>query len=180
MATPFDATGKLLPEITARTNDAVGAADKRVQAYNFRMCFSDDPARQVAFPKPPGYTRHRYELLARLLKARTAAEGKFSIDVRSDVYKLDVTGPPGGKLIAQWASGRLSSGDADLVDVRSADADGIGVTMIKGVLLSGEIDPLLLRIDKVLDDLLSPVCRVGLGRLACCCCLITCGGLFAG
>src|SRR6267143_4670450 len=39
--------------------------------------------------------------------ARTAAEGKFTIDVRSDVYKLDVTGPPGGKLIAQWASGRL-------------------------------------------------------------------------
>ena len=71
--------------------------------------------------------------------ARTAAEGKFSIDVRSDVYKLDVTGPPGGKLIAQWASGRLSSGDADLVDVRSADADGIGVTMIKGVLLSGVV-----------------------------------------
>ena len=68
---------------------------------------------------------------------RTAAEGKFAIDVRSDVYKLDVSGPPGGKLVAQWASGRLSSGDADLVDVRSADADGIAVTMIKGVLLTG-------------------------------------------
>jgi hypothetical protein len=71
--------------------------------------------------------------------ARTAAEGKFSIDVRSDVYKLDVTGPPGGQLIPQWASGRLSSADADLVDVRSADADGIAVTMVKGVLLSGVV-----------------------------------------
>lgn len=71
--------------------------------------------------------------------ARSAGEGKFSIDVRSDVYKLDVTGPPGGKLIAQWASGRLSSGDADLVDVRSADVDGIGVTMVRGVLLTGVV-----------------------------------------
>jgi hypothetical protein len=71
--------------------------------------------------------------------ARTATEGKFSIDVRSDVYKLDVTGPPGGKLIAQWVSGRLSSGDADLVDARTADVDGIGVTMVKGVLLSGVV-----------------------------------------
>src|SRR4029077_14362805 len=58
--------------------------------------------------------------------ARTAAEGKFSIDVISDVYKLDVTGPPGGKLIAQWASGRLSSGDADLVDAVHVGGTGIG------------------------------------------------------
>jgi carboxypeptidase family protein len=71
--------------------------------------------------------------------ARSAAEGKFSIDVRSDVYKLDVSGPPGGKLIPQWATGRLTSGEADLVDVRSADKDGIAVTMIKGVLLTGVV-----------------------------------------
>jgi len=71
--------------------------------------------------------------------ARSAGEGKFRIDVRSDVYKLEVTGPPGGKLIAQWASGRLSSGSADVVDVRTADADGIAVTMVKGVLLSGVV-----------------------------------------
>ncbi|HVD31430.1 MAG TPA: carboxypeptidase-like regulatory domain-containing protein [Methylomirabilota bacterium] len=82
---------------------------------------------------------HPPQPLASPTCARSAAEGKFSIDVRSDVYKLDVTGPPGGKLIAQWASGKLSSGDADLVDVRSADVDGIGVTMVKGVLLSGVV-----------------------------------------
>jgi hypothetical protein len=80
---------------------------------------------------------HPPQALASPTCARSSAEGKFSIDVRSDVYKLDVTGPPGGKLIAQWASGKLSSGDADLVDVRTDDVDGIGVTMVKGVLLSG-------------------------------------------
>jgi len=71
--------------------------------------------------------------------SRSAADGKFSIDVRSDVYKLDVSGPPGGKLIAQWASGRLASYDADPVDVRSGDADAIAVTLIKGVLLTGVV-----------------------------------------
>jgi len=70
---------------------------------------------------------------------RSVADGKFSIEVRSDVYKLDVTGPPGGKLIAQWARGRVSSGAADVVDARSADVDGIAVTMIKGVLLAGVV-----------------------------------------
>jgi len=70
---------------------------------------------------------------------RSAADGKFSIDVRSDAYKVDVTGPPGGQLIAQWASGRLSSGDADLIDVRSADVESIAVTMVKGVLLTGVV-----------------------------------------
>ncbi|MEK6226763.1 MAG: carboxypeptidase-like regulatory domain-containing protein [Chloroflexota bacterium] len=82
---------------------------------------------------------HPPQALASPTCARSAAEGKFSIDVRSDVYKLDVSGPPGGKLIAQWASGRLSSGEADLVDARAADVDGIGVTMVKGVLLSGVV-----------------------------------------
>jgi hypothetical protein len=82
---------------------------------------------------------HPPQPLASPTCSRSAAEGKFSIDVRSDVYKLDVTGPPGGKLIAQWASGKLSSGEADLVDVRSADVDGLGVTMVKGVLLSGVV-----------------------------------------
>src|SRR5206468_4772495 len=71
--------------------------------------------------------------------ARSGAKGEYAIEVRSDVYKLDVTGPPGGKLVPQWARGRLSSGDADLVDVRAADADGIKVTMIKGVLLTGVV-----------------------------------------
>ena len=67
--------GKLLPEIHDHPAGKPGAADKKVQAYNFRLCFSDDPASMVPFPKPAGYTPKRYELLARLLKARTEAEG---------------------------------------------------------------------------------------------------------
>ena len=72
---PRGSDGRLLPEIHDHPAGKPGAADKKVQSYNFRMCFSDDPANQVRFPKPEGYSATRYELLAHLLKARTAAEG---------------------------------------------------------------------------------------------------------
>jgi hypothetical protein len=64
-----DEQGKLLPEIQDVASSAPGSADRKVQAYNFRMILSDDPANQLPFPKPPGYDAHRYELLARLLAA---------------------------------------------------------------------------------------------------------------
>ncbi len=66
---PLDSSGKLLPEIMPRSKDAVGAADKRVQAYNFRLCMTKDPQNRVTWPKPAGYSPGRYELLARYLPA---------------------------------------------------------------------------------------------------------------
>ncbi len=71
-----DSSGKLLPEIQAETLSLPGTADRKVQAYNFRTCFSDEAANQVPFPKPEGYDPGRYTLLAHLLKARTKNEGK--------------------------------------------------------------------------------------------------------
>ncbi len=62
-----DANGKLLPEISPGPRGETGSADKKVQAYNFRMILSDDPANRVPFPKPPHYDPHRYELMAKLL-----------------------------------------------------------------------------------------------------------------
>lgn len=74
-----DANGRLLPEISSAPEGATGSADKKVQSYNFRMILSDDPANQVAFPKPPNYDPHRYELLARLLAAMTVKLGRPQI-----------------------------------------------------------------------------------------------------
>jgi hypothetical protein len=72
---PYDSHGKLLPEIYAGPMGTPGSADKKVQSCNFRLCFSSDPVNQTPFPKPEGYNPERYELLARLLKARTEQEG---------------------------------------------------------------------------------------------------------
>jgi hypothetical protein len=70
----LSAAGNPLPEISATTPPAPGSADKAVQSYNFRMCFSA-AADRIPFAKPAGYDRNRYELLARLIEARTKAEG---------------------------------------------------------------------------------------------------------
>ena len=85
---PIDSTGKLLPEIMPRTPDAVGAADKRVQAYNFRLCMTRNPDNRVDWPKPANYSESRYELLARYLPAFEKTLGR-SLGI-NDVMKADI------------------------------------------------------------------------------------------
>ena len=85
---PFDDAGRLLPEITARTDDAVGAADKRVQAYNFRLCMTKTTDNRVAWPVPAHYDPSRFELLARYLPAFEAQLGR-PLEI-NDVMKADI------------------------------------------------------------------------------------------
>lgn len=63
-----DPASGLLPGIDAEPY-VPGAGDHRVQAYNFRLCLTDDPANRVPFTEPPGYRRENYELLARYFRA---------------------------------------------------------------------------------------------------------------
>jgi hypothetical protein len=85
---PLDASGRLLPEIMPRSTDPVGAADKRVQAYNFRVCMTKAPDNRVPWPRPAGYTPARYELLARYLPA-FEKELKRPLGI-NDVMKADI------------------------------------------------------------------------------------------
>ena len=85
---PLATDGQLLPEITPRSSDPVGAADRRVQAYNFRVCMTRAPDNRVPWPKPARYDPARYQLLARYLPALEAQLGRpLAID---DVMKADV------------------------------------------------------------------------------------------
>lgn len=61
-----DPASGLLPGIDADSAFIPGAGDHRVQAYCFRMCMSRQPGNRVPFPKPAGYNRADYELLARM------------------------------------------------------------------------------------------------------------------
>ncbi len=67
---PFDAKGRLLPFVQPGKLAAPGSGDRKVQAYNFRLCMTDRKDNQVPFPRPAGYDPGRYELLARYLVAR--------------------------------------------------------------------------------------------------------------
>ncbi|HJT34108.1 MAG TPA: FAD-dependent oxidoreductase [Pirellulales bacterium] len=67
--TPGDPASGLLPGVHEGGPGEHGQGDRRVQAYNFRMCLTDDPANRLPFPKPPGYDPLRYELLRRYIEA---------------------------------------------------------------------------------------------------------------
>jgi hypothetical protein len=47
-----------------------GSGDKLVQAYNFRICLTNDPDNQVPITRPEEYDSTRYELLVRLFAAQ--------------------------------------------------------------------------------------------------------------
>ena len=64
-----DPKSGLLPGINPGDPGRPGAGDQRIQAYNFRLCLTEDPANRIPFEKPEGYDPREYVLLARYLKA---------------------------------------------------------------------------------------------------------------
>jgi len=55
-----------------------GDGDRRVQAYCFRMCLTDNPTNRIAFKKPDGYDERAYELLFRYYAALQARNLPFT------------------------------------------------------------------------------------------------------
>ena len=64
-----DPSSGLLPGIEPDVQDPDGTGDRRIQAYCFRMCLTDDPRNRIPFKKPVGYRERDYELLLRNLEA---------------------------------------------------------------------------------------------------------------
>ncbi len=77
--------------------------------------------------------------LAATVCDRSKADGSYFLDVTPGLYKMSFDGGPGLRLLSQWAYGRVDSGEADVIDVRSADAAGIDVSLRPGVTLQGTI-----------------------------------------
>jgi hypothetical protein len=105
-----DGRGRLLPEISDGAPEAPGSADRHVQTYNFRMCFSEVPENQAPFSRPANYDPARYALLARLIAARTAAEHKV---------------PPLATLLS---IDRIPNGKADINNNGAFSTDYIGAS----------------------------------------------------
>jgi hypothetical protein len=68
---PGDPTSGLIPLIQPSPKEKPGDGDRRVQAYNFRLCLTKNKSNQLPIPKPPDYDPARYELLARHVEAMT-------------------------------------------------------------------------------------------------------------
>lgn len=68
--TPGDPSSGLLWGISDAALEADGTGDDKIQAYNFRICLTDDPANRVEIARPEGYDSTQFELLVRLFEAQ--------------------------------------------------------------------------------------------------------------
>ncbi|GHT17305.1 hypothetical protein FACS1894189_2920 [Planctomycetales bacterium] len=71
---PGDPASGLLKYIDNSKEGVSGEADKRVQAYCYRLCMTDHEPNRVPFPKPVGYNPTDYELLLRVLQSQEPKE----------------------------------------------------------------------------------------------------------
>jgi hypothetical protein len=72
---PYVIPGKpesgLLWGIQSHALEPDGTGDRAVQAYNFRLCLTNNPDNRIAITKPADYDSTKYELLARQIKSYT-------------------------------------------------------------------------------------------------------------
>lgn len=66
----------LLPFVQPLEAGKAGEGDDSVQAYNYRLCYTRNPANRLPNKKPARYDAAKYELLARYLEALVAAGHK--------------------------------------------------------------------------------------------------------
>ncbi|MGC9329273.1 MAG: FAD-dependent oxidoreductase, partial [Candidatus Hinthialibacter sp.] len=62
---PGNPSSGLLPLIQANDLQPIGSGDDKIQAYNFRMCLTQDPGNRIPIAKPSNYSPDRYQLLLR-------------------------------------------------------------------------------------------------------------------
>jgi hypothetical protein len=70
---PGDPKSGLLPFIQKEPLGVAGAGDRAMQAYNFRLCITQNPTNRLPIAPPADYNPARYEVLARYLEALVAS-----------------------------------------------------------------------------------------------------------
>lgn len=64
-----DPAGGLLPYVFRGDGLANGQGDRKIQAYNYRVCLTTDPALRIPLEKPAGYREIDHELMLRNFEA---------------------------------------------------------------------------------------------------------------
>src|SRR5262245_1978790 len=77
---PGNPASGLLPFVQSGNGGTPGDGDSRIQAFNYRLCFTQNATNKLPHAIPPGYDPVRYELLGRLLDARIAAGDTLTIN----------------------------------------------------------------------------------------------------
>jgi hypothetical protein len=91
-----DPKSGLLWGISSEKLAAQGSGDKKVQAYNYRICLTDDPANLIPITKPANYDPSKYELLLRLMtKTGKTSLGDYFIWSLMPNHKTDINNKNG-------------------------------------------------------------------------------------
>lgn len=67
---PFWPDGSVIPHVSGAPLVDVGEADKRIEVYDFRLCFTNSPSHRIPFWKPDTYNASEWEFWRRLYKAK--------------------------------------------------------------------------------------------------------------
>jgi hypothetical protein len=87
---PGNTNSGLLPFVQTTPFGIPGDGDKSVQAYNFRLCLTKNPANRKPIDPPPNYDPKQYELLGRYFDALAAAGKKVTL---RNFIKIDMVTP---------------------------------------------------------------------------------------
>lgn len=92
---PYKVPGKpesgLLWGISSESMAAIGSGDKKIQAYNFRICLTNDPENKIEITRPANYDSTHYLLLLRYLAAKPSKDlwGFLKMDLMPN-HKTDI------------------------------------------------------------------------------------------
>lgn len=101
-----DASSGLLWGISNGKLAAKGSGDQAVQAYNFRLCLTQEANNLIPFTKPDNYDPAHYELLARILEVEKWATIKSSFIIDSLKDGSRYIHHSGGFLIKNMPNGK--------------------------------------------------------------------------
>ncbi len=120
-----DSGGRLLPGVETFPAAAVGAADKKLQAFCFRLIATQRHELRVPWPKPDRYDPGQYELLLRYIRAHpgicfsrlvhlgSIPNGKFDLNASGPFSTDDINGNQGFVEADEATRERMIRGHAD-------------------------------------------------------------------
>jgi len=76
---PGNPASGLLPLVNPDTAGTVGQGDQRLQAYNYRLCLTQNATNKIAITAPANYSEADYELVRRYVTNRLATDGSVSL-----------------------------------------------------------------------------------------------------
>lgn len=88
---PGNPSSGLVWGVSGQPLNSQGTGDKKMQAYNFRICLTSEPVNRIPITKPANYNAEHYELLLRYLRKNPAKDlwGFLKFD-RMPNYKTDI------------------------------------------------------------------------------------------